>query len=143
MAAVAVESKASALRLSEEKGAWIRRLWQGALADMSGIGGCRLLWNSLFFAVPDMTIEEAMLHFGRLLRSAQDPLLESLCVLSPVMGTPEQKLVVLDGVEHEASAFNFGRDSECWHTGSKFYHLRDGEFWPLAKAGLKQMESIA
>ncbi|MBV9850534.1 MAG: hypothetical protein JO250_12750, partial [Armatimonadetes bacterium] len=143
MAIVTVWGKDSPGGLLEEKGAWIHRFWREALADIPDIGGCRLLWNEMFFAVPNMGIEEAVPRFARLLRSIRESALESLCVLSPVTGTPQEKLVVLDGVGHEALPKNLGNSSACWHTGSKFYHLRDGEPLPSARADLKQMESIA
>ena len=88
----------------EAKGAWVHAFWEAALKTLPGIVGCRLSWNTLFFAVPDAGTVEAVQQFRNLLAAHQDACLESFCVLCEAEGDTKHKLDVLDVLGHEVSS---------------------------------------
>lgn len=63
--------------------------------------GCRLGWNTVFFAVPNADAAQVAQRFNGLLQAHQDACLMSFCVLCEVAGEPEHKLDVLDALGHE------------------------------------------
>lgn len=115
----------------EEKGAWTHSFWNAVLTTLPEVGGCRLSWNTLFFAMPSTGIAEAVNKFSDLLRTHQDACLETFCVLCEVKGEAEHKIDVLDVMGHEVcSERDFGSSREYRLDGHRFYHLRDGKPYP-------------
>ncbi len=110
----------------EEKGKWLHSFWEAALLALPEAAGCRLLWNSLFLALPGLSIAQCSERLSRLLQSHQDPCLESYCVLCEVEGEPEHKLEVLDALQHEVGS-DFGASLSDRPDGYRVYHLRDGK----------------
>lgn len=112
----------------EEKSVWVHRYWDAVRQAMPEAEGCRLGWNTVFFALPNENITQAVQSFGEVLRSRQEADLMSFCVLCEVAGEPMHKIDVLDVLEHETSSIqDFGASREYRPTGYKFYYLLDGK----------------
>jgi len=122
---VSIWTRQTAVGHLEEKGEWLRSFWEAALLALPDVGGCRLLWNSLFFVLPNFSVTQSIERLGQLLYSHQDSFLESLCVLCKAEGKPEHKLDVLDVLQHEVGG-DFGASLSYQPNGYRFYHLRDG-----------------
>ena len=112
----------------EEKGVWVHRYWDAVRQAIPEAEGCRLDWNSIFFALPNGKLAEAVQHFGEVLRSLREPDLVSFCVLCEVPGEPMHKIDVADVLGHETSSLqDFGASREFRPNGYRFYHLLDGK----------------
>src|SRR5215216_2056443 len=100
---VAVEIEARGKRTGKlpEKGAWIKKVWNMVLTEMPEAEGCRLLWNRVFFAFPSQDVEALKEKFRKLLQELFDSSLESFCIISEAEGTVENKIRLLDDLEHE------------------------------------------
>ncbi len=111
-----------------EKGGWVRRFWKAAHKEFPQAVGCRLGWNTLFFAVLSQDTAKVNKQFTELLSSYQDECLTSFAVICKAEGTPEHKIDVLDALGHEiGSERSFGTSRSYQPNGYKFYHLLDGK----------------
>jgi hypothetical protein len=121
---VAVEPRHSLTGQLEEKGRWIKALWSLALRRVPEVEGCRLSWNTLFFAAANQEIKIVVERFREMLSLLSEPGLESLCVISEAEGTAADKLARLDAMLDEISSKrNFGSDLNFQ------YRLLDGSMW--------------
>lgn len=112
----------------EDKGIWVHSFWEASLEALPQAGGCRLGWNTLFFAVSNVGAAQATQRFNDLLQARQDACLMSFCVLCEAAGEPKHKLDVLDVMGHEVGAKrDFGTSREYRPDGYRFYHLLDGK----------------
>ena len=111
-----------------EKGGWVHNFWTAAHQELPKAIGCRLGWNTLFFAVLSQDAVKVSKQFGVLLASRQDESLTNFAVFCEVDGTPQHKLDVLDVLSHEiGSERSFGTSRGFQPNGGKFYHLLDGK----------------
>jgi hypothetical protein len=107
-----------------EKGAWIEELWRIVLVRFPDVQGCRLLWNTIFFAVPSADASSVKEEFRKILRMLLRPSLESLCLLAEAHGSPTDRLSILNSMQDETAApGNFGTDERFRH------RLKDAEDW--------------
>lgn len=121
---VAVEPEHAATGRLEEKGAWVKSLWRLTLSTIPEAEGCRLSWNTLFFAVPGQSAESVVARFQELLTASRQPGLESLCLLFESVGTPAGRMAELDEMLDEVSARrNFGSNPRFRH------RILDGAAW--------------
>jgi len=112
----------------EEKGAWVHCYWNAVRQAIPETEGCRLSWNTVFFALPHGKITQAVGRFGEILRSLREADMVSFCVLCEVTGAPMHKIDVLDVLGHETSSLrDFGTSREYRPDGYRFYHLLDGK----------------
>ena len=123
---IAIWARDGQTGLLEEKGSWIKDLWRTVLVRFPDIQGCRLLWNTIFFAVPGADASSVKEEFRKIFRMLLNPSLESLCILGEAYGSPSDKLSIFDSMEDETAApRNFG-------TNIKFRHrLRDADDWEI------------
>lgn len=128
LCAVAVWTRQTMTGSLDEKGIWVRSFWDAVLRAVPQASGCRLGWNTVFFAVPDVGVAQVAQRFNDLLQARQEACLTSFCVLCEVSGEPKHKLDVLDVLGHEiASERDFGASWEYRPNGYRFYHLLDGK----------------
>lgn len=128
LCAVAVWTRRTMIGNLEEKGIWVRSLWGAALKVLPKTAGCRLGWNTVFFAVPDVGVAQVAQRFSELLQIRQDARLMSFCALCEAYGEPQHKLNVLDVLGHEISSQrDFGSSRDYRPDGYRVYHLRDGK----------------
>ncbi len=85
--------------LLEERGAVVRRLWQVTLQQMPTAHGMRLLWHTLFFAIPTDDVLTVAKQFKQSLRALYDPALESYCLIDKVSGPPMAKFQLMDEMQ--------------------------------------------
>ena len=115
-----------------EKGTWVHGYWNAMRQALPEAEGCRLGWNTVFFALPNENITQAVKRVGDVLQSLQETHLSSFCVICKVTGEPEHKIDVLEVLEHETSSVNnFGVSREYRSNGYKFYYLLDGKPYSL------------
>ncbi len=132
LCAVAVWTRQTMTGNLDEKGAWVRSFWETITKALPKAAGCRLGWNTLFFALPNENLTLTTKQFGDLLQKCHDVCLTSFCVLCEVSGEPQHKLDVLDVLGHEVGAErNFGISREYHPNGYKFYYLLDGKPFPM------------
>lgn len=111
-----------------EKGGWIRNFWTAARRKLPKAIGCRLGWNTVFFAVPFSDADQIAEQFSRLLSEHRDDCLASFAVVCKVEGTPQHKIEVLNVLGHEiGSERSFGASRSYQPNGHKFIHLLDGK----------------
>ncbi len=128
LCAIAVWTRQTMTGNLEEKGLWVHSFWEAALKALPKAAGCRLGWNTVFLAVPEVSVAQVAQRFNDLLRVRQDACLMSFSVLCEVAGEPEHKLDVLDVLGHEVAAkHDFGTNREYRPNGYRFYHLLDGK----------------
>jgi hypothetical protein len=101
--------------LREERGRWIRRLWETTLKQMPAAHGMRLLWHTVFFAMPTDNALFIAEQFKQLLRSLYEPSLDSYCVIGALNGSAREKLQKLDEMESAVSSDrSFGQAQGFW-----------------------------
>jgi len=128
LCAVAVWTRQTMTGNLDEKGVWVRSFWEAVVKTVPEAAGCRLGWNTLFFALPNENLTLTVKQFSDLLQSRHDVCLTSFCVLCEVSGKPQHKLDVLDVLGHEVGTErNFGTSQEYRPNGYRFYHLLDGK----------------
>ncbi len=111
-----------------EKGGWVRNFWSAARQELPKAAGCRLGWNTLFFAVLSQNVDKISRQFGALLSSHQSDCLTNFAVFCEAEGTPQHKLDVLDALGHEiGSERSFGASRGYQPNGYKLHHLLDGK----------------
>jgi hypothetical protein len=100
----------------EKKGEWVKSIWHLTLSLIPEAEGCRLSWNTLFFAIANQSIESVKGRFQEILKSSRNFDLESRCVLHEAAGTPVDKLGQLDDMLGEVSSKgNFGSNLNFHH----------------------------
>jgi hypothetical protein len=121
---IAVWPRGGQTGLLEERGSWVDELWRTVVAEIASVHGCRLLWNTVFFAVPATNVLRVKEEFRRIIKKLFTPSLESLCVIGEAHGSPDDKLLFLDSMQSEVAApQNFGTDPLVGH------RLRDAQDW--------------
>jgi hypothetical protein len=119
---IKVEPKHTDTGLLEEKGIWIRSVWDEALRKLPGIAGHRLDWSSLLFMFEGVDWRSIESTFIDVLKSCEDERLRSFCVIDVLNGGLNEILSKLDSMLDETShERNFG-------SAQRFYsRLLNGE----------------
>lgn len=111
LAAVAVHPTDSYTGKLPEQGSLIQDVWRRVLQTVPSASGCRLLWNTLFFAWPETDVDVVGHQLGEILRSEARPGLLTLCVISEAPGPENEQIGLLDEMLGEISTpRNFGSD---------------------------------
>lgn len=128
LCAIAIWTRGAMTGNLPEKGGWVYKFWIAARQEMPKAVGCRLGWNTLFFAVLSQDAAKVSEQFGALLSSHQDKCLTNFAVFCEAKGTSQHKLDVLDALSHEiGSERSFGTSRSYQPDGYRFYHLLDGK----------------
>lgn len=101
---VAIMPRNQKTGLLEEQGDWVLSFWARILESVEGIVGCRVLWNTIFFAVEQSkaAITERILE--NVLRQLKDTCLKSICLTMEAEGTVQDKIKALDRMQLETSS---------------------------------------
>ena len=112
---VAVWASRTQTGLLKERGALVRRIWQATLKQMPTAHGARLLWHTVFFAIPTGDVLAIAEQFKQLLKALSDPALESYCLIDKVSGPPIEKFQRMDEMQYGiASDRNFREAQGYW-----------------------------
>jgi hypothetical protein len=122
--AVGIWSRDSYVGLLEQKGKWVQAAWHSVLSRIPDLEGCRLLWNTFFFACGAENEQVVKEQFQDVLSNLYDPELKSFCVMAEVKGTPADKMLVLDDMQSEI----WGERDFGMHDHIK-YRFIDGSLW--------------
>lgn len=124
LVAIEVRPRHGRTGLLEERGRWIRRVWNAVLREIPGVAGQRMLWSQLLFICAGDDIQVVESRFAEILRSCRDKDLKSLCVLSVSRCDAEAKPLEIDRM--------FDAFKE-WNQGAPVHFsnwLLDGEKFP-------------
>jgi hypothetical protein len=89
----------------DEKGQWVKKIWQAIFVVLPEAQGSRLLWNTVFFVIPSQDVAYVKGRVREILKSADDPLLQSFCVISEARGSTKEKLDLLDKMQQEVASW--------------------------------------
>lgn len=101
---VAIMPRDQKTGLLEEQGDWVLSFWERMVELVEGIVGCRVLWNTIFFAVEqsNAAITERILE--NVLHQLRSPCLKSICVTMNAKGSVQDKIKALDRMQLETSS---------------------------------------
>lgn len=106
---VAISPRYQKTGLLDEQGDWILSFWKKVLEKLPDIVGCRILWNTIFFAIEHSNSGKTEKVFEHILRQLNTPVLKSICVIMEVGGSVQNKIKALDMMQLETSSdLNFG-----------------------------------
>ncbi|OEU62188.1 MAG: hypothetical protein BBJ57_01625 [Desulfobacterales bacterium PC51MH44] len=90
--------------LLEEQGAWVLSFWSKMIEAVKDIVGCRVLWNTIFFAVDQSKVGLTESVLERMLLQLKSPILKSICVTMETKGSVQDKIKALDTMQLETSS---------------------------------------
>jgi hypothetical protein len=94
--AIDVRPRHTLTGLLEERGRWIRKIWEAVLSKIPDVSGHRMMWSQLLFVCRGIDIHAVETLFAEILQSFKAEELKSLCVLSQVGGGLDAKLAEVD-----------------------------------------------
>lgn len=91
--------------LLEERGSWIEQLWSRILGEFPNVVGCRVLWDTVFFAFPaTMESENVEVALQRHLSALKESELKSICI-TRISNSEANKIIKdLDEMQQETSS---------------------------------------
>lgn len=104
LAIIAVNPRRSHTGMLDEQNVWIKRFWTQVLTNFEGVVGCRILWNTVFFAFDLSKYENIESRLETILSQLREPELKSTCILC-MSGDDEKKMLSdLDKIQEETSS---------------------------------------
>jgi hypothetical protein len=122
LVAIEVQPRFTRTGFLEERGHWIRRVWDITLHKIPGVAGHRMMWSQLLFICRGSDIQAVENQFAEILHSYKSEELKSLCVFSVASGGIDAQLAEVERMfEGLGKERNFGDPARFQHW------LLDGE----------------
>ncbi|MCI5209648.1 MAG: hypothetical protein D3910_12840 [Candidatus Electrothrix sp. ATG2] len=101
---VAIVPRNQKTGLLEEQGDWVLSFWARIMESVEDIVGCRVLWNTIFFAAEQSKAASTERILENVLRQLKSSCLKSICVTMEANGSVQDKIKALDTMQLETSS---------------------------------------
>ena len=114
---IQIEPQTGKTGFLEERGKWIKELWNNIIVEGKPFEAHRSGWTELIIFSPAMEFEKFVESITEILKTSTDNKLKSLALFSVVNGTYSDKITEIEKMGIQFSKINYWKD----HTYSSYF----------------------